>query len=95
VPVGVPFEALWPVGVAAAISAYVYAMFFVIVRMTGPTFFSQLNYFAVLAGTGWSMALLGERPSVYLFVAMALMLAGVFVAGYRAKAAAAADTPAA
>jgi drug/metabolite transporter (DMT)-like permease len=99
IPIGAPFDALWPVGVATAISAYVYAMFFVIVRMTGPTFFSQLNYFAVLAGTGWSMAILGERPSIYLFVAMGLMLVGVFVAGYRSKsmteARPAPDTPAA
>ena len=39
-------------------------MFFVIVRMTGPTFFSQLNYFIVPSGVGWAMMMLGERPNL-------------------------------
>jgi drug/metabolite transporter (DMT)-like permease len=98
-PIGAPLEALWPVAAASAVFAYIYVMFFVIVRMTGPTFFSQLNYFAVPAGAAWGMVLLGERPSLDLFIAMALMLGGVFIAGYRSKGDAEArparDTPAA
>jgi drug/metabolite transporter (DMT)-like permease len=54
-------------------------LFFEIIRMAGPSFFAQFNYLAVLAGVAWSMAIFGERLSIYFFVAMLLMFAGVFL----------------
>jgi drug/metabolite transporter (DMT)-like permease len=65
-------------------------MFFEIVRVAGPTFFAQFNYLAVLAGLAWSMLVLGERLSVYFFVAMLLMFVGVSLSARRASASAAA-----
>jgi drug/metabolite transporter (DMT)-like permease len=81
-PIGVQLRALEPILVAATVDAIGYSIFFVIVRITGPTFFSQVNYLAVLAGIGWSMLILGERPALGLFLAMLLMFIGVFVMGY-------------
>jgi drug/metabolite transporter (DMT)-like permease len=65
--------------VAVGINAIVVVLFFEIIRMAGPTFFAQFNYLAVLAGVAWSMAIFGERLSIYFFVAMLLMFAGVFL----------------
>ncbi len=61
---------------AVAINAYVYLMFFEIVRRAGPVFFSQMNYIVVLAGFGWGILLFGESHSAYIWGAAALMLLG-------------------
>jgi drug/metabolite transporter (DMT)-like permease len=66
--------------IAVAINAVVFVMFFEIIRIAGPTFFAQFNYLAVLAGVAWGMLLFGERLSIYFFIAMLLMFAGVFLA---------------
>jgi len=63
--------------IAAAINAVFFVLFFEIIRLAGPTFFAQFNYLAVLAGVGWSIAIFGEGLSIYFFVAMLLMFAGV------------------
>ena len=65
--------------IAAAINAVFFVLFFEIIRLAGPTFFAQFNYLAVLAGVGWSIAIFGEGLSIYFFVAMLLMFAGVFL----------------
>jgi len=64
---------------AAAINAIFFVLFFEIIRLAGPTFFAQFNYLAVLAGVGWSIAIFGETLTIYFFVAMLLMFAGVFL----------------
>ena len=68
-------------GVIAALiaAAIIFVLFFEIIRLAGPTFFAQFNYLAVLAGVGWSIAIFGEALSIYFFVAMLLMFAGVFL----------------
>jgi drug/metabolite transporter (DMT)-like permease len=63
--------------IAASINAVFFVLFFEIIRLAGPTFFAQFNYLAVLAGVGWSIAIFGEGLSIYFFVAMLLMFAGV------------------
>jgi drug/metabolite transporter (DMT)-like permease len=65
--------------IAAAINAVFFVLFFEIIRLAGPTFFAQFNYLAVLAGVGWSIAIFGEGLSIYFFVAMLPMFAGVFL----------------
>jgi drug/metabolite transporter (DMT)-like permease len=80
--------------IAAAINAVFFILFFEIIRLAGPTFFAQFNYLAVLAGVGWSIAIFGDGLSIYFFVAMLLMFAGVFLSarGAAPPGAAAADT---
>jgi drug/metabolite transporter (DMT)-like permease len=65
--------------IAASINAVFFVLFFEIIRLAGPTFFAQFNYLAVLAGVGWSIAIFSEGLSIYFFVAMLLMFAGVFL----------------
>jgi drug/metabolite transporter (DMT)-like permease len=72
-----------PIVLAAAINAVFFVFFFEIIRLAGPTFFSQFNYLAVLAGVAWSVLALGERLSIYFFVAMLLMFVGVFLSTRR------------
>ncbi len=73
-----------PIVLAGVINAVFFVFFFEIIRLAGPTFFAQFNYLAVLAGVGWSMLALGERLSVYFFIAMLLMFIGVFLSARRA-----------
>ena len=70
--------------IAASINAVFFVLFFEIIRLAGPTFFAQFNYLAVLAGVGWSIAIFGEGLSIYFFVAMMLMFAGVFLSAHGA-----------
>jgi drug/metabolite transporter (DMT)-like permease len=71
--------------VAVAINAAFLVLFFEIIRRAGPTFFAQFNYLAVLAGVAWGALVFGERLTLTFFAAMLLMLAGVFLAGYRGR----------
>ncbi len=84
-----PFQASWamllPILYSIVINTIGYVLFIAVIRREGPTFFSQFNYFAVLCGVGWSMAVLGEEPTIYLFVAMILMFVGVFCSSYKPK----------
>lgn len=76
---------------AIIIDAAVLVLFFEIIRRAGPVFFAQFNYLAVLAGVAWGAAIFGERLSLYLVLAMALMFIGVFLAGYRPRSQSASD----
>jgi drug/metabolite transporter (DMT)-like permease len=69
--------------IAVAINAVFLILFLEIIRRAGPVFFAQFNYLAVLAGVAWGAVIFGERLSIYLALAMALMFVGVFLAGYR------------
>ncbi len=69
--------------IAIAINAAFLVLFFEIIRRAGPVFFAQFNYLAVLAGVAWGAIVFGERLSIYLALAMALMFVGVFLSGYR------------
>lgn len=67
---------------AIAINAAFLVLFLEIIRRAGPVFFAQFNYLAVFAGVAWGAAIFGERFSIYLILAMALMFVGVFLSGY-------------
>lgn len=69
-----------PMLLASLVNAVFFVMLFEIIRRAGPTFFAQFNYLAVLAGVAWGAVLFGERPGLVFWLALALMLAGVFFA---------------
>jgi drug/metabolite transporter (DMT)-like permease len=70
---------------AIAINAVFLMLFLEIIRRAGPVFFAQFNYLAVLAGVAWGALIFGERLSIYIFLAMALMFVGMFLSGYRGR----------
>ena len=69
--------------IAIAINAVFLVLFLEIIRRAGPVFFAQFNYLAVLAGVAWGAVIFGERLSIFVVAAMALMFVGVFLSGYR------------
>jgi drug/metabolite transporter (DMT)-like permease len=62
---------------ASVITCLMYVIFLVVVKTAGPVFFSQFNYVIVVAGLGWGILLKGESYSPNVWLAAALMLAGV------------------
>ncbi len=74
-----------PIVYAAAITAVITVAWFFLVRITGPVFFSQFNYFIVLGGFGWGYLLEGERHSFWVWIATALAFAGLAIFTHGAK----------
>lgn len=67
----------WAASGMAVASATAYTLFLHVIRTAGPVFASQTAYVITLAGVFWGMALLGERHSLYVWAALALMLLGL------------------
>ena len=68
-----------PILYAAAITVVDVVAWFAVVRITGPVFFSQLNYFIVLSGFGWGYLLNDEHHSFYVWIATAFAFAGLAI----------------
>lgn len=68
-----------PILYATAITSTTIVAWFVLVRITGPVFFSQFNYFIVLGGFGWGYVLYDERHSFWVWIATALAFAGLAI----------------
>jgi drug/metabolite transporter (DMT)-like permease len=76
---------LWPPftsGELANLSHIVFAgigalLFFEIIRMAGPVYMSQVAYIVCLSGVLWGWLLFDERHSVWIWAAMALIIAGL------------------
>ena len=69
----------WSLIGAVLVNALFFSFLFEIVRRAGPVFFSTQNYIATLAGIGWGILLLNERHSVWIWLGLALLLAGLFL----------------
>ncbi|MEJ8571422.1 DMT family transporter [Microbaculum marinum] len=72
-------QAVVPVLLAGAINAAFFVLLFEIIRRAGPTFFAQFNYLAVLSGIGWGAILFAERPGTAFWIALGLMLVGIYL----------------
>lgn len=59
------------------ISAGMYASYVWLIGRTGAVFAGQVSYFITGAGVLWSVLLLGERFSLWVWAALALMLGGL------------------
>ena len=73
----------WAVLLAAGVNAAFVVLFLEIVRRAGPVFFAQFNYLAVLAGIGWGWLIFSETLNALVWVAFALMVAGVVLTSYK------------
>lgn len=56
-----------------------YGGYFALVARAGPVFTSQVAYLVTGSGVLWSMTLLGERYSGWLWTSLALMLVGIML----------------
>jgi drug/metabolite transporter (DMT)-like permease len=73
---GIPEAAL---ALGAVTHGLVYAAYVWLVGRAGSVFTSQSAYIVTAFGVLWSMVLLGERYSVFIWVALALTLGGIFL----------------
>lgn len=69
----------WALAAAAGVMAALFYMMIEIIRLAGPVFFTTVNFMVPLAGIGWGILFFEESHSVWIWVALALMLAGVFL----------------
>jgi drug/metabolite transporter (DMT)-like permease len=84
-PWGAPDAALF---LLAVIHAACYTGYVALIGRAGPVFAAQTGYLVTVFGVLWAMAVLGERYGAGFWVALALMLAGVFLVQPRQRAAA-------
>lgn len=64
---------------AVALVALLWPLLFEIVRMAGPVFFSSVSYLDTLAGVGWGLLFFSERHSPWIWAALVLLLAGLYL----------------
>lgn len=67
----------WAILATAVISWGAYVTYLWLVGQTGPVFAAQVAYVVTGFGVGWSMLLLGERYSLWVWAAFALILLGI------------------
>lgn len=74
----------FPIGLAETmillqivISSICYLAFFAIVRRAGPVFFSQVGYLVTVTGLIWAILVFDESYSVWLWLAVGLIFAGL------------------
>lgn len=70
---------------SSGLHALLYAGYVGLAAKAGAVFASQSSYIVTAAGLCWAMALLGERFSPLVFVALAVMLLGVTLVRPRAR----------
>ena len=78
---------------SAIVHGIVYTSYFWLVAQAGPVFAAQVSYLVTGFGVAWSMALLSESYSPYIWTALALMLVGVFLVQPRPRIALAPIAP--
>lgn len=69
----------WALLAASVVHVVVYAGFVWLVGRTGSVFAVQVSYIVTGAGVLWAMLLLGERFAANFWIAMGLVLTGVFM----------------
>lgn len=82
VPWGLPE---WALVVSSVIHGIVYAAYVWLVGRAGPVFAVQVSYLVTSFGVIWSLVLLHESYSPYIWAALAMMLAGIFLVSPRSR----------
>lgn len=84
----------WPVGraeaalaLSSALHGLLYATYVWLAARAGSVFAAQSSYLVTAAGMIWAMLLLGERPAATVWLAVAVMLAGVALVQSRQRTA--------
>jgi drug/metabolite transporter (DMT)-like permease len=69
----------WALLASALIHSVVYALYVWLVGRAGSVFASQTAYLVTATGVLWSMAILAETYSIWFWVALAVLLVGLFL----------------
>lgn len=82
---------LWPAGpgetavlAQMAFTAVAYFLWFETLRLAGPVFSSQVGYIVTATGLAWGMLLFGEAYSLWIWLAVLMIAAGVALVARRA-----------
>ena len=67
------------VALSGMLTPLAYAGYVMLLRATGPVFAAQVSYLVTASGVVWAMVLLGERYSGWVWAALALLFAGLFL----------------
>jgi drug/metabolite transporter (DMT)-like permease len=67
----------WALALSSALHALLYATYVWLAASAGAVFAAQSSYLVTAAGMLWAIVLLGERPNATVWLALAVMLAGV------------------
>jgi len=81
-------DADWALVMAACVMALAFYLMIEIIRLAGPVFFTTVNFIVPLAGIGWGILFFDESHSLWIWLALALMIVGVFLVNRPGKAAA-------
>jgi len=73
--------------VHVVVSTVAYATYFHLVRIAGPVYFSQVGYVVTLTGILWGMLFFGERLDPAIWLATAVLLAGIALVNLGSKGA--------
>ena len=65
------------------IAAMAYTMFFKIVQLAGPVFYSFSAYIIAICGLGWGWFIFGESHGQLFWVAVLLIFSGLALVNYR------------
>ncbi len=78
VPIRYPFQQLeWAILSLAFVSSAAYAAFLFVIKMSGSVFASMAGYTITLSGVFWGMLFFDENHSLWVWLALVLMLAGM------------------
>ncbi len=69
----------WATIGAMANNCVSFYLVFEVIRRAGPVIFSTVNYVATLSGMGFGMWFFGDAPSAWIWGAVVLMFAGLFL----------------
>ena len=69
----------WALAASAGTMALVFYLMIEIIRLAGPVFFTTVNFMIPLTGIGWGVLFFGESHSHWIWLALVLMLAGLFL----------------
>ena len=69
----------WALAAAAGTMALVFYLMIEIIRLAGPVFFTTVNFMIPLTGIGWGVLFFGESHSHWIWLALVLMLTGLFL----------------
>ncbi|HET7717684.1 MAG TPA: DMT family transporter [Bauldia sp.] len=78
----------WLIGLQSLATGIGYAFFFRLQQIGGPVYLSQISYVNTGVGVAFAVLLFGERLSLWIWVAVALVFAGVALVNRTNKAAA-------
>ncbi len=82
-PLPVEHDGDWATIGIFAVAGVIYVLYFELLRIAGPVYFSQISYVITAAGVVAGMVVFGETHAVWVWLAIAVICAGVLLVNRR------------